>query len=118
MLTLSVTANGPGESSFIYQWKRKGSTPFPSTAKGKNSKNLKISFVTSSDSGSYYCVVMNQWGNMVNSNEATVNVLCKLILYSVAYLCVDQGFKLSQKSDVVLMVHLHSTFSHCTLEPR
>ena len=79
MLTLSVAANGPGKSSFTYRWKRRGSTPFSSTATGKNSKNLKISSVTSSDSGSYYCTVMNQWGNMMNSDEATVNVLCKFI---------------------------------------
>ena len=79
MLTLSVIADGPGESNFTYQWKRRSSTLFPSTATGKNSKNLKISSVTSSDSGSYYCVVMNQWRNMVNSDEATVNVLCKFI---------------------------------------
>ena len=80
MLTLSVTANGPGNDKFTYQWKRSDETSLPTSASGKNSNNLKISSVTSSESGSYYCIVMNQWGNMVKSNEATVNVLRKLII--------------------------------------
>ena len=35
--------------------------------------------VTPSDSGMYYCIVMNHWGNMVQSDNATVNVLCELV---------------------------------------
>ena len=81
MLTLSVTANGPGSSSFTYQWKRRDGTSLPGRASGEKTSNLKIRSVTSSDSGSYYCIVMNQWGNMVNSNDATVNVLCELLLF-------------------------------------
>ena len=77
MLTLSVTANGPGKATFTYQWKRRGETSLPTRVTGESTQSLKIHSVTSSDSGSYYCIVMNQWGNMVNSNEATVNVLGK-----------------------------------------
>ena len=84
MLNLSITAYGPGNNQFTYQWKRRDGTSLPSRANGKRSSNLKITSVTTSNSGSYYCVVMNQWGNMVESNDAIVNVWCKffILIYS------------------------------------
>ena len=81
MLTLSVTASGPGSNKFTYQWKRRDSTSLPDGASGGTARSLKITSVTTSDSGSYYCVVMNQWGNMMESNDATVTVRCKLLMY-------------------------------------
>ena len=78
MLTLSVTANGPGNNKFNYQWKRRGSTSLPDRANGGKNSNLEIRSVSTSDSGSYYCVVMNQWGSMIESNDATVTVWRKL----------------------------------------
>jgi len=78
MLSLNVTANGPGEKHFTYQWKRKGSTSLTNTASGDTTPNFKIRSVTPTDGGSYYCVVTNQWGKTRESNEALVNVLCKL----------------------------------------
>ena len=79
MLSLNVTADGPGKSNFKYHWKKRGIDELPviPTISGRKTTNLKISSVTSSDSGSYYCVVMNQWGSMMNSNKAIVNVLRK-----------------------------------------
>ena len=56
-----------------------GSDSLPDTASGGNSAELTIISVTSSDSGSYYCIVMNKEGETVKSFNATVNVLCKLI---------------------------------------
>ena len=79
MLTLSVTADGPGKNGFTYQWKRRDGTSLPNTASKETTPNLKIRSVTPSDSGSYYCVVMNQWGNTIESNDAAVIVLCKLL---------------------------------------
>ena len=78
MLSLSVSADGPGSNNFTYQWKRRDDTSLTDRDSGKRTSNLIITSVTSSDSGSYYCIVMNQWGNMVESNDATVNVLCEL----------------------------------------
>ena len=78
MLTLTVTASGPGSNEFTYQWKRRDSTSLPDRARGGTTRNLKIRPVTSSNSGSYYCVVMNQWGNMMESNDAIITVWCKL----------------------------------------
>ena len=79
MLTLSVTADGPGKNGFTYQWKRRDGTSLPNRASRGTTRNLKIRSVTSSDSGSYYCVVTNQWGNMIESNDAAVTVWCKLL---------------------------------------
>ena len=84
MLTLSVTAEGPGNNKFTYEWKRRDGTSLPDRARDRTS-NLKITSVASSDSGSYYCVVMNQWGNMTESNDATVNVRRKLFTYICSY---------------------------------
>ena len=82
MLSLSVTADGPGKDMFEYQWKKKGGS-LSKDAGGKKSPTLSMSSVQSSDSGSYHCVVMNQWGNMTKSDEAIVKVLCK------SHLCID-----------------------------
>ena len=76
-VVLSINAKGRG--SFTYEWKKVGSDSLPDTASGGNSTELTITSITSSDSGLYYCIVMNQWGTMVKSNNATVNVLCKLL---------------------------------------
>ena len=76
---LSINARGPGRTMFTYQWKKMGSDSLPDTASGENSANLTITSVTPTDSGVYYCIVMNQWGNRMQSDNVTVNVLCELI---------------------------------------
>ena len=81
MLTLNITANGPGSSRFTYQWKRRDDTSLPNRASGERTSNLKIRNVKSSDNGSYYCIVMNQWGNMMESNNAIVIVRRKLLAF-------------------------------------
>ena len=79
-VVLNIEARGAGRTLFTYKWKKVGSDSLPDTASGGNSTELTITSVTSSDIGLYYCIVMNQWGNMVKSNNAIVNVLCELIL--------------------------------------
>ena len=64
---------------FTYQWKRVGSDSLPDTASGENSAQLTITSITPSDSGKYYCIVRNHWGNRVQSDSAAVNVLCELM---------------------------------------
>ena len=76
---LRINAIGPGRTMFTYQWKKVGSDSLPDTASGRNSTQLTITSISPSDSGMYYCIVMNQWGNMVQSDNATVNVLCELM---------------------------------------
>ena len=84
MLQLNITADGPGKTNFVYQWKKRGSNSLPNRVSGENTSEITISSVVSSDSGSYYCVVTNQWGNMTTSTDATVIVLCKLWHYYIA----------------------------------
>ena len=81
-VVLNVVARGTGRKSFTYEWKKVGSDSLPDTASGGNSTELTITSVTSSDSGLYYCIVMNTKGEMVKSYNATVNVLCKLVFYT------------------------------------
>ena len=78
-LDLSINASGPGKTMFKYQWKRMGSDSLPDTASGGNSSRLTITSISPSDSGMYYCIVMNQWGNRKESDSVTVNVLCELM---------------------------------------
>ena len=76
-LHLTITANGPGKSNFVYQWKKRGGNSLPNRVSGEDTSEITISSVVSSDSGSYYCVVTNQWDNMTTTNDATVTVLGK-----------------------------------------
>ena len=76
-LHLSLITDGPGKNNFVYQWKKRGSNSLPNRVNGKDTSQITITSVTLSDSGSYYCVVTNQWGNMTTSNDATVTVLGK-----------------------------------------
>ena len=84
-LALHVIAKGPGSVNFTYQWRKVDNDSFPSTTEGENTQNLMIRSVMPSDSGSYYCIVMNQWGEIIESKIIIVNVLCKLIYISIAY---------------------------------
>ena len=76
--SLSITVEGPGKDDFVYQWKKKNDDLLPGRIAGITSPNLEIGRVIKSDSGFYYCVVMNQWNNTVKSDEASVKVLCEL----------------------------------------
>ena len=76
---LRVNATGVGKDMFTYQWKKVGNDSLPNTASRGNSTRLTITSISPYDSGMYYCIVMNQWGNMVQSDNATVNVLCESV---------------------------------------
>ena len=65
-LRLSLITDGPGKNNFKYQWKKRGSDSLPNRVNGKDTSEITIRSVMSSDSGSYYCVVTNQWGNNDN----------------------------------------------------
>ena len=84
MLQLNITADGPGKTNFKYQWKKRGSNSLPNRVNGEDTSKITITSVTTSDSGSYYCVVTNQWDNMTTSTDATVTVLCKSYHYYIA----------------------------------
>ena len=80
MLVLHLIAKGPGSDNFIYEWRKKGIDDSPDSVR-ENTQNLTIRSVMPSDSGSYYCNVMNQWGRLVKSKNTIVNVLCECLLH-------------------------------------
>ena len=75
-INISVTAKGPGKDNFEYRWRRRDGIPLSNTASGTNSQNLTVAPVTLSDSGVYYCVVVNQWHRNA-SDYTTVTILSK-----------------------------------------
>ena len=81
MLNLSITVKGAG--NLMYQWKKEDSKSLSNAATGERSSNLIVRSVTTSDNGSYYCVVMNEWGNMVKSDKAIVKVLRELFKFYI-----------------------------------
>ena len=78
---MNVDARGVGRDLFTYEWRKVGSNSLPNTASGGNSTELIITPVSPSDSGLYYCIVINQWGNMLKSDTAVVNVFCELVVF-------------------------------------
>ena len=74
---LEIIAEGPGKENFEYSWRRGDNTPLPRYVSGENTPYLTIASITASDSGPYYCIVVNQWGNVVESDRAVINVLCE-----------------------------------------
>ena len=76
-LTLTIRAEGPGSDQFIYQWKKMDGKLPSSRASGVDTTQLVITSVTTSDRGSYYCIVTNQWGKVNESMKAEVKVLCE-----------------------------------------
>ncbi|XP_065918151.1 carcinoembryonic antigen-related cell adhesion molecule 5-like isoform X3 [Dysidea avara] len=71
-ITLSVTALGV---KLKYHWKKRGHDSLPSTAAGRYTAHFNITTVTPADSGLYYCVIKNQWGAKLHSDDAILNVL-------------------------------------------
>ena len=51
--------------------------PLSNTASGTKTQHLTITSATLSDTGEYYCFVINQWGHAVDSDYAAVTILSK-----------------------------------------
>ena len=65
--------------TFIYQWKKRGSNSLPDKVLGGNGTEITIPNVTESDEGFYYCVVTNEWGRSVESNDVNFTVYGMLV---------------------------------------
>ena len=64
-----VTTN---ETNFIYQWIKRDSNGFPDKVSGINGAVLIIPEAAKSDEGQYYCIVTNEWGRSVESDNVTL----------------------------------------------
>ena len=76
-INITIIAEGLGKENFRYQWRRRDSLPLSNTTSGTDTQNLMITSVAFSDSGSYYCVVTNQWEYEVDSDYVAVTILSK-----------------------------------------
>ena len=56
----------------MYQWKKRGSDSLPDKVSDVNGKVLIIPNVLESDEGQYYCIVTNEWGRSVESDNVTL----------------------------------------------
>ena len=57
----------------MYQW-RKRDGDLPDKALDINGEVLTIPNVIESDEGQYYCIVSNEWGRSVESNDGSLTV--------------------------------------------
>ena len=68
------TAMATGISTIKYQWKKRGSDTLPDKVSGVNGTVLTIPNVLKSDEGQYYCIVTNEWGRSVESDDVILTV--------------------------------------------
>ena len=75
----NATATGIStiENNFMYQWKKRDSEDLPSKVSGVNGTMLVIPSVTETDEGQYYCIVTNEWGRSVKSNDVFLSIFGK-----------------------------------------
>ena len=57
------------ERNFRYQWRKRGSNSLPNKVSGVNGEVFTIPNVLESDEGQYYCIVINEWGKSVESDN-------------------------------------------------
>ena len=74
----TTTVSGVGVENFVYQWRHK-----EKIIAGETGDTLMITNVMESDSGAYRCIVINQYGNVVFSNQAHLTVTSKFKFYYV-----------------------------------
>ena len=69
-----ATASGINMINFMYQWRKRGSDSLPHKVSGVNEAILTIPNLILSDEGQYYCIVTNEWGRSVESDDARLTV--------------------------------------------
>ena len=70
--TFTAIVNGKNMRNFIYQWRKRGSNKVSDKVSGVNGTVLTIPNVLESDEGQYYCIVTNEWGRSVESNDVAL----------------------------------------------
>ena len=61
-------------NNFMYQWRKRGSDSLPNKVSGVNEATLIIPNIIVSDEGQYYCIVTNEWGRSVESDDVILTV--------------------------------------------
>ena len=78
-IAIGVSTN---QISFRYQWKKRGDSSLPNKVMNVDGEVLTIPNALESDEGQYYCIVTNEWGRSVESNNVT------LATFGMLYFCV------------------------------
>ena len=78
--TAVATGISTNKNKFAYQWRKRDSDSLPDKVSSINETVLTIPYVTKSDEGQYYCIVTNEWGTSVESNEVTLSIFGMLML--------------------------------------
>ena len=80
MATFIATASGINMNEFMYQWKKRGSDSLPDKVSGVDGTTLVVPNLIKSDGGQYYCIVTNEWGRSVESNDVVLTVEGNIVL--------------------------------------
>ena len=75
MATFTATTGGINMNNFMYQWSKRNNASLPDKVSGVNGTVLTIPNVLESDEGQYYCIVTNEWGRSVESNNVILTVV-------------------------------------------
>ena len=71
---LNAIAGGINKMNFMYQWKKRGIDLLPNKITSVDETVLTIPDLHLSDQGNYYCIVTNQWGRSIESDNVTLVV--------------------------------------------
>ena len=94
--TAIATGISRNKNSFVYQWIKRDSDSLPDKVADANGTVLTIPNVLESDEGQYYCIVTNEWGTRVESNDVTLSIFgmmkqyCKNLYNSNKYVVYTQ----------------------------
>ena len=84
---LNATASGININNFVYQWRKRGSNSLPDKVSHINGIVLTILNAQDSDEGKYFCIVTNEWGSSMKSNNVILTVRGMYMWQSSLYLC-------------------------------
>lgn len=87
---INAIASGINKNKFIYQWRKIGSNILSNNTSGVNSTVLTIHNVHKANEGRYYCIVTNEWGRSVRSNDVNLTISSKLVCKSLCMFIVNQ----------------------------
>ena len=97
--TAVATGISTNKNKFAYQWRKRDSDSLPDKVLGVNETVLTIPNVRGPDEGQYYCIVTNEWGTRVESNEVTLSIFG---MYYISIFC-----------SVAVVSYLHENVLYC-----
>ena len=81
--TAVATGISTNMNNFMYQWMKRDSDSLSDKVLGVNETVLTIPYVRGPDEGQYYCIVTNEWGTSVRSNEVTLSIFGMYLYFNL-----------------------------------